>query len=727
MKKLLVLFLALSSQYVLADTLAGGIPKSPYAIEILNYDSPDEVLKNKKLEFGIRLSSLEMSQISNFINHKLVPVNEILNPFLEWELDVEVLFTHVKTGKTSTIDAFYFRDYVRDTTINDWTDKPTDFPFRVRFAPTETGDWTYQLRVKLRGKEVGGFWVRPFRVIESGAPGFASVHPNKRNLTVDGKIIFPVGQNLLSPVSGVDNYGVKPNETNKAARPDDWLNYHKDVEMFHQQGGDFIRFVQTAWSSLIEFEEKGNYYNRLHYAWEQDQLLDYCEANGMRMNFNFMFQEPIMNYGQYDSALWDFGHYYRKDDGTYGYYENDPYRAYCYNDSGREEPHNMFLDEDDLRYHEQRMRYYISRYGYSTSIMVFELLSEPFHLDQYYPKESVEMKNNEQGKIVRDALLNYNRRMSVYIKDSLEHRSHLIGVHAFDNTIHWQDEEAKKIIDESCKLPSIDVVGFSTYKNEPSRLIITKQERGTNVEEYENSYYRKITDFWSLYEKPVMHFEQGSTGDGITNPNASSNFTPHQIDVRTVGFTGCAGLFVWEGFLPGPDFVLEDVWKGTAIASDWMNSDSVQQVLNNSGGNWSQGRQAEKHDRSVSGKTKETEYYISEDQEHAVGFVLNRTANSYTMAKTPELQAKMSKPQDSYLAPVTINWNDGGKQLYASSLQKKTVYKITWYDAYTQSVISEKTAKTTRKGEFKLEFPSLTVESNELYRPVVWYTLSLIE
>lgn len=721
----LFIFLASSSTVALADTLIARIPQAPYNIEILNYDSPDEVLKNKKLEFGIRLSSLEMNQISNFLNHKLVPANERLNPFLEWELDVEVLFTHEKTGATATIDAFYFRDYVVDTLLNDWTDKPTDFPFRVRFTPTETGNWTYQLKVKLRGTDVGGFWIRPFNVIDLGAPGFAAVHPNKRNLSVDGRIIFPVGQNLISPVNGVDNYTVKPNETNKSARPDDWLSYHKDVERYHQQGGDFIRVVQTAWSSLIEFEEKGNYYDRLHYAWEQDRLLEYCEANGIRMNFNFMFQEPIMNYGQYHSAIWDFGHNYMNDDGSFSYGANDPYRAYCYNDSGKEEAHNMFLDEEDLRYHEQRMRYYISRYGYSTNILVFELMSETWHLDEYYSKGSYEFSSDEKGIIMRKATYNYTNRMSNYIKNELQHKNHLIGFHAFNLSGLWADTVFNNTLYESCAIPTIDIIGFSTYKNDPNRLIISKSERGTMISEGENSYYAETTKYCEKFDKPYMHFEQGCGDEAGANPNSA--FYPHQVDVKTIGFTGCAGLYAWEGFDNSRNYDLKMIWKNTAMASQWMNSDSVINVLSSGNGDWSQGRQAERHSRAVSRKTKETEYYISNDRKHAVGFVLNRTANSFTMAINPELQSKMAKPQESFDVPMNVQWNDGGKFLYTSGLQKKLSYKITWYDGYDQSVISEETAKTSRKGEFKLKFPALIVESKESFRPVVYYTLTLVE
>jgi hypothetical protein len=107
--------------------------------------------------------------------------------------------------------------------------------------------------------------------------------------------------------------------------------------------------------------------------------------------------------------------------------------------------------------------------------MMFEFLSESWHLDQYYPGESLEMLDNEQGKIVREALLNYNKRMATYIKVNMQHKDHLIGVHAYDNKIHWQNPAAMQILDPSAELDIIDVVGFSTYKNEAQRMLSSKE------------------------------------------------------------------------------------------------------------------------------------------------------------------------------------------------------------------------------------------------------------
>jgi len=692
--------------------------------EVMNYTESDSILQFKKLEIGVVLTSTEQSFIDNFLKKSRVAKQYKLNPFLDWEVDVEATFVHQASGTTIEVDGFYYRDYVRDTVLNDWAEVRTDYPFRIRFCPTITGEWSYALSVSIRGVETYNSGEKFFNVVESDGHGFVSVHENKKNLSLDNRIIMPIGQNFIAPVNGVDSYFVKPDETHKAARVDDWLSYHKDVQDFQQLGGRFIRTVQTAWSSLIEFEEKGNYYNRLHYAWEQDKLIEFCDSTGMMMNFNFMFQEPLMSFGQYHTTIWDFDHYIiHPEDNTHTRNENDPYLPYCYNDNGDEEPHNMFLDEDDLRYHEQRIRYYISRYGYSTSIMVFELLSEPMHLDQFYPNSSFEMKNDEHGNIVRKALYNYNNRISGYIKDTMGHTDHLIGLHAFDNHIFWQDTVAQRIWDESCGIPTIDVIGFSTYKGEPARLLITKHSRGISDDADENSYYHSVNRFSKRYEKPVMHFEQGCSSDAVSS-NEASNFVPHNLDVRTIGFTGCAGFYPWEGFMHDGPRDQRMAWFGTIVGEQWMNSDTVIHVLQDGTGNWIQGRQAEKSKRFGSQKTKETQYLISEDRMMATGYVMNRTYNAYTMAITSDLQEKIPNPGTDFSVAQSIAWKDGNKPLYVSGLMPEKEYTVTWYDYKNGSVISEEVSVTKKSGELRLRFPELTVEPGEHLRPLVWYTIA---
>ena len=355
--------------------------------QALSPKSENEVGLHQKFEIGVHLPDSIMKRINAFLYKYQTPTRLRINPFLEWEIDVQSTFTHLETNDSIAVDGFFYQDYTRNFDLNDWELKNSEFPFRVRFAPNKLGEWKQQVSITIKNQPTIYLSSSQFKVVASDSKGYVKVHPNAKNLQRNGEMIFPIGHNFIAPDEGVTSYHtttnphLAPDQMNKAADLGDWVNYIHEVENYLQEGGKYIRTIQAPWSSLIEFEEKGNYFNRLHYAWEQDNLIEICEKNDALVLFNFLLQEPFMNYGDYYFYDWDWDKYgYDK-----SHVPSDPYPVYGYNDNpGVKQPHEMFLLEDDLKYHEQRTRYYVSRYGYSTSIFEFELLSEPYHLDQHW-------------------------------------------------------------------------------------------------------------------------------------------------------------------------------------------------------------------------------------------------------------------------------------------------------------------------------------------------------
>src|SRR4051812_31221902 len=82
-------------------------------VVMLNYEDGSTVQKLQKLELGIQLPNALQIRVDNFLKELRVNESEKLNPFLEWELDIEAFFTHEATGTVETIDAFYYREYER--------------------------------------------------------------------------------------------------------------------------------------------------------------------------------------------------------------------------------------------------------------------------------------------------------------------------------------------------------------------------------------------------------------------------------------------------------------------------------------------------------------------------------------------------------------------------------------------------------------------------------------
>ncbi len=69
---------------------------------------------------GVQLPNAIQVRVDNFLQERDVRQAEKINPFLEWELDVEAVFTHKATGTVKQVDGFFYREYERDPSRNSW-------------------------------------------------------------------------------------------------------------------------------------------------------------------------------------------------------------------------------------------------------------------------------------------------------------------------------------------------------------------------------------------------------------------------------------------------------------------------------------------------------------------------------------------------------------------------------------------------------------------------------
>ncbi len=671
----------------------------------------------QKVELGIQLPNVIQMKVTNFLLKHQVSNADKVNPFLEWELDVSAIFLHSSSKKTIQVPAFYFRDFERDTIQNKYTERGTLETMRIRFAPPLEGEWTATISLKVKNKRLSSVQLTPFTVAKSSDLGYVKVHPNQRNFVLGDSLFYPVGVNFPSPLKGVANYHTpfiagnpdvfSPTETHLVTKPKEWLRYLKDIQLYHEKGGNYIRILQSGWSSLLEFEEKGNYYNRLHYAWEQDQLLDYCEANDVYVQFNLLQQEPFMKYGNYDLFDWDWSHY-RSD---YSYWKEDPFPAYCYAEDESKDPHEMFTDADDLLYHQQRTRYYLARYGYSTQIYLFELLSEPWHLDQTYPHEEIYAEDTPEGALVRKAVVSYHTNMAKYIREQLSFSPQLIGIDLFVAKFY----DGPKYIDSSIYSPLIDVIGFNPYSSVPEKLLISKSGNNNEVNEGENSQYALVNRMQQLAKKPII-ISEGGAGDGVDD---FSNYAQQKADMMAFGFCGLAGFNSWIGWHEGH----EKNWPAMIATQRFWQSDIAKKTLGDGKGEWIQGRQIEKASKKDSKKLKELQYYIAENGKSAVGYVKNRTFNFHTQRTKDSLPNDYLAKDESLKTARNIRASDG-KKLTVQGLKKGKKLEIIWYAFETGERISSQQIKSKRN--LVLNHPELTVSVTN-QQPIVWFSIEVLE
>lgn len=702
------------------------LPKNSGGLDvaIMNYSELNKVEQLKRFEIGMQFPDSILKRINDFLIHNRTLNDGGLNPFLEWSVDLQATFIHEKSGTIETIDGFYYRNFQRNSETKDWDNVPTNYPMRIRFAPKLTGEWNCFLTLKINEKDITKSLLFDFNVIHSDCKGYVLVHPNKKNLERNGQMIYPVGQNFPAPEDGVMKYHdqsepqLPADKTHKAANVENWSDYLKMVESYFTQGGKYIRTIQTPWSSLLEFEKKGNYYDRLHYAWEQDNLIETCEKHDALILFNLLAQEPFMKFGDYYFYDWDWDKY-----NYYGdLHTNNPYPAYCYNDNfGIKQAHEMFLLEEDLKFHEQRTRYYIARYGYSTSIYAFELLSEPYHLDQFWQETtSVEPYldvDHPDHSIVLDALNNYQNRMSDYIKNTLN-TNQLIGINTPVDA--WRPYGVR-IVDSALNSPNVDIIGTNYYSIHPTKLIVTKNNKTDNNEfsEGENSFAKMIHYYQSTYGKPVIMSEGGPSEEILQ----CSNYADFPIDMKAFLMTGVAGYYAWNGFRSTE----VNLWKSTlSVVKDIPTY--LLPILNEINGDWVQGRQTYSIHRKDASPAIELQYYVSQDGIKATGYLRNRTYNFNTKRINENCTLPgYEKGDESHYFPLNQLTNISFEELSrrnqpnVEGLKQKKTYTIQWVN--DNVLLERKQIKTNRNGTLILEFPTLTVTNSKTVLPIVWFTL----
>lgn len=694
-----------------------------FKVEILNYQSDKSIQKFKKLEIGIVLNEEIHQRILGFIEPDIFPHKNPINPFLDWELDIDVVFEHPASGYIKSRDFFYYKEFTRDTIHDDWTDEQSfenKHMMRARFAPTVSGEWNTKITIKVKGELIKEFASISFFVEENEHPGFVSVHENKRNFERGGKIIYPMGHVFPGPYNGVKVWGTDHQKTNKAAGVKAWMAYHKDVTNYAAQGGKFIKTCETAYGNLLEFEHKGNYYNRMHYAWEQDKLLDLCEEKDILIYYNLLFQDVFMTYGQsgsgnkydaggFEPVPWDYGNY--GPDGKVNYADYFP--TYGYFVEGKQ-PSFMFLDKTSMDYHKQRTRYYIARYGYSPQIYMWELLSEPWHLDQYHGHIPGEEINGEGNEIVIKALDNYNNEVSNYIKEELNQKEQLISICQFNIS----DVFVPELFYYSLRNKNIDVVGFNLYGDGTNKLLGRKRKSNAfEVGEEERSLYKQAKWIHDEFGKPLILSEAGHYN------YLCSNSTGNYVDVMTMGYTGVAGVTIWNGYIDNSHSSTDSrlMWNSTIAASKVLNDSLNIRTLQNGNGEWKQGRQEEKVKLWDNQYSKELEYFTSKDGKTAVGYIKNRTYNVHTTRINDDCMM-YNENQSPFNELMDIDWKKGMNDLEVEGLNGKMEYKVHWLDFKSGKLIGTEIHSTNRSGTMRLKFPELKV-TEEIVRPIIWFEI----
>jgi hypothetical protein len=284
------------------------------------------------------------------------------NPFDPSEANVSVVFT-APSSQTIEVPAFYYQEYDRSLTENREILTPAGEPFwKTRFTPTEVGEYSFYAKLK-KGTQTETTDVFTFDVASSSSRGFVRVSSVDRRFFRfdDGSSFFFVGHDVCwSGSRGTFDY-------------DEWFS------SMNQSGETITRIWMAPWVFGIEWTELGNY--NLAEAWRLDYVLKKAQEKGIYVLLCFM------NHGQLQAAE------------STAQWKDNPYNKA--NGGPLEKPEDFWTSEEAIELFKKRLKYIVSRWGYSTNILAWELWNE-VELTDNYDFVKVSEWHNDMAEFVRN-------------------------------------------------------------------------------------------------------------------------------------------------------------------------------------------------------------------------------------------------------------------------------------------------------------------------------------
>ena len=675
-------------------------------------ESPGKVGQFEKLEIGVVLDSLISNQL---LNHVFRREGDKINPFNPEEIDVFAEFWVLDKGVwygPVRVNGFYFQDYSR--TEKGWALNALDDLFRIRFAPEYIGLWRCKVSAKVK-EELIYFEEFTFETVSSQNKGFVRVGDNKRFLREGEDPFYPIGQNLTGPNN--------PNHTlewnNKTAAPQDYIQFQNSMTDLANTGANYFRYIISPWQTEIEFEELGNYSDRLPNAWEFDQILEHANELDLKLHLNLAMHYSFEAPNGYAMTDWDWS---AKGDDLNP--SNSPCfrphdKGYCYrSELGLENPIDFLTDSLAIVYYKRRLRYMVARWGYSTNIAVMELLSESNNFGNEAIIEAKTIKGNYGCYNVGDTanradhpykdfpekiipqLMAWQIEMCRYLKQEVGFNQHPIAVSYTGEPDFFHG-------DSTYYSPFVDIATFNHYgltvnKFEKNYVIVTKK------------YHNPDGDYY--LDKPFMHSEYGPGGP-ITNCDEGIRFIK---TINLTPFTGLAGSGINWHFHWNED----SMWNYLGPVEALLDSIPLDAE------NWQVGEPLISKDKSV-----EVLFLYRPKLEgtgKAVGVVSNRTFNYYTggidvpggTCKGDTIHTELME-NPIYLSPIDLSFDEISKLSKLSGMGASNAYQIEWFNSFTGELIAIMPIESNLWGRVELNYPGIL--SGDFKSPMLFFRISPID
>ena len=513
-----------------------------------------------KLEIGLAPLPALQEKVDLFLDNYMAGGTDGLNPYDPEDINIYAIFDPDDGGTERKVYGFHYigiQRTVNGPDLTGWTQVESQYPFRIRFAPTHVGGWNVRIYCEIQGGEP--FLIDQFDMTcdnNLDNPGYVNVGPDKRYFQFDqGGTYFPIGISY-TPKSNCEIGGFG----GTAVRYNSGMILQDMIQQTADHNGNFVAlFLQPIWFD-IEWEHLSVYANRQNIAWELDEALELAENAGVYIciknifnsyNFNGQTeddgtQKPLSWYEEEDFLTGrtdDYGDYYADYFGT-GPLEirANPYnRAYIGQELGGDpyNPIHFFNHTECRKKAKNKIRYFLARWGYSTHVAYWTLFKE---LELTHNDNNNNNHQNWMG-LHKDDLVDWFEEMQSYMYElDPNHEVNMSFGKASKKA--WIDEYNDGY-EDILELPGMRIAQEHDYHIGPDRNHIRN---------------RKIRRLIERFDKPAVIGEMGldfHQGENEERENCLGDELSLHNDLWATSFSGS---------MPGTAF-----WGEKMRISGWLN------------------------------------------------------------------------------------------------------------------------------------------------------------
>jgi len=557
-------------------------------------------------------------------------------------------FFYSKYTKKNSSCSPYFWEILTPDGVNNW---------KVRFTPNEIGVWHYKIvsidasgittypsaniinfhnKINIHKKNVTLIKNKTlsFNCIPSPNEGFI-VKANERFLKrTTGEFFFPVGENV--PWYSTPNWGTRTYGTNE---------YKYYIDSLSANKANFIRVWLDMYEGIAivgyDYTTKTTYFDLYNQkdSWQLDWIFNYAKTK----NINIMlclFSHASWGDSGYCSNCWS-------DRNPFNSTRGGPIST----------PFQFFTNSTAIRKTKNIIKYIISRWGYATNLVAWELWNEVNQIQKFNP--SLKPPSNYDNDI-----LNWHATMYNYIR-SIDPFKHLITT-SYAGGINSNNISVFKKMDFT-----------QSHVYEPP---ITNRNA-----DFQNKFYYVVHYSTSTINKPFLAGEWGGT-----DININKQYDPKGLDMHNSLWSssfstslGAAINWYWDSYVNRQD--LYHLYKPMSIFMNSLpvpSSTFTSYKINNVNGLRTYYMKNDNYYDTIYGWTQDINFRFQ-------NLFLTSKGNNYLHTLNPIYKPTPSSTNNEIIIPVQ---------------QNNSRFKVEWYNAET-GLIYQITSTFSNNNNVKIYIP----------------------